>query len=304
MPIASKVMLGIDMVDESTGVGLPPKAPLVRDFVIRAVKVDAQAASDMFHTSSSYFDDRTEYPPTRLPYPALWIEWAVFKLGIPSHHFAVIEAWQPEYWRGRVGPGPFDRDDAHEVISVTGGGIMRDGKIYVAACTGVAVTNRNGDIIPNDKGTPLQVVAPSEHAEHFNEIGAALTKPALLALGLMNTKNIDLVPNTTSSISRKQQRRQRIPRFDYHVITLPGSRSSSGSREWTTSVRGATAQHLVRGHFKTYTSGAPLMGKHTGTYWWSHSVRGNPENGVVISDYQLKSPATGDQVETVTKLRK
>ncbi len=29
------------------------------------------------------------------------------------------------------------------------------------------------------------------------------------------------------------------------------------------------------------------MGRHVGTYWWGWQVRGNPNNGVTITDYRV-----------------
>lgn len=36
------------------------------------------------------------------------------------------------------------------------------------------------------------------------------------------------------------------------------------------------------------TSERPLFGKYTGTYWWPWQVRGNADNGAVISKYVVK----------------
>ena len=45
--------------------------------------------------------------------------------------------------------------------------------------------------------------------------------------------------------------------------------------------------HTVRGHFAHYTADAPLFGKYVGTWWRPWHVRGNPDHGVVVSDYKL-----------------
>jgi hypothetical protein len=50
----------------------------------------------------------------------------------------------------------------------------------------------------------------------------------------------------------------------------------------------AERQYLARGHFKTYTPDAPLLGRHVGTYWWEPQVRGRKELGSVVKDYALQ----------------
>lgn len=52
------------------------------------------------------------------------------------------------------------------------------------------------------------------------------------------------------------------------------------------------SQHIVRGHFKTFTAEKPLLGRHTGTYWWPSVVRGNPARGLVEKDYAIERPLT------------
>lgn len=46
------------------------------------------------------------------------------------------------------------------------------------------------------------------------------------------------------------------------------------------------ALHICRGHFKNYDD-KPLFGKHTGMYWWQHSVRGSKDVGIINKTYQV-----------------
>jgi len=50
------------------------------------------------------------------------------------------------------------------------------------------------------------------------------------------------------------------------------------------------AQHICRGHFKTYTEENPLFGEHTGTYWWGQHLRGTKDAGEVEKDYRVNEP--------------
>ena len=51
------------------------------------------------------------------------------------------------------------------------------------------------------------------------------------------------------------------------------------------------ALHLCRGHFKTFTADAPLLGRATGTYFWAPHIRGTQNEGVVIKDYRVQAPS-------------
>jgi hypothetical protein len=110
-----------------------------------------------------------------------------------------------------------------------------------------------------------------------------MAMPAMRAIGLMNCRNVKLSEHQQLPRTTKKQRRQRRPGLSYSTIVLPGGSPASGSGQ----VDGSAALHHVRGHFKTFTAERPLMGKNVGTYWWGWQVRGNQDNGVVVSDYKL-----------------
>lgn len=113
----------------------------------------------------------------------------------------------------------------------------------------------------------------------------SVIQSAMWAIGLMNCRNVTTREVNRHPVKRKKQRRQRDPGLDYHTIVLPGQRGQQGASHGESS--GVTRLHQVRGHFKTFTPDAPLLGQHVGTYWWGWQVRGSKENGEVISDYKL-----------------
>jgi hypothetical protein len=109
--------------------------------------------------------------------------------------------------------------------------------------------------------------------------------PAMWGIGLMNCRNvktreIQRVPTRT----KKQRRARNNGLLSYHTIVLPGVDSSGGDGNGSS---GTTRLHTVRGHFATYTPEAPLFGKLVGTYWKPWHLAGNPDRGVVESDYKL-----------------
>lgn len=112
---------------------------------------------------------------------------------------------------------------------------------------------------------------------------------AFTALGLINCRNVDTqeAPRIRLRRNGTQKRRgQPAPTIRYNTIILPGGGSQWQGTKGSGTHR-ATALHRVRGHFKTFTADRPLMGQHVGTYWWGWQVRGNADNGVVVSDYRL-----------------
>lgn len=127
-----------------------------------------------------------------------------------------------------------------------------------------------------------------EKALHYVAAGdAADIEIAISALMLLNCKNVateQVAPPI--KLNKNRQRRGKLPIFDYHILkVIAGKGTSGGSCQGDgTSPR----VHLCRGHFKRYTDDKPLLGKHTGLYWWQPHVRGSKEAGVVHKDYSVE----------------
>lgn len=111
--------------------------------------------------------------------------------------------------------------------------------------------------------------------------------PALMAHSLLACKNVDTDSHTPpAKLSRKHERKRGVPLVTYKTLRIQpmGARSD---HEGEVSFDGGKALHIVRGHFKTFTPERPLFGRVVGTYWWSSAVRGKPERGVVVKDYEI-----------------
>lgn len=50
------------------------------------------------------------------------------------------------------------------------------------------------------------------------------------------------------------------------------------------------ALHICRGHFKDFSYGSGLFGKHKGLYWWNMQARGAREQGQITKNYQINRP--------------
>ena len=121
---------------------------------------------------------------------------------------------------------------------------------------------------------------------------AQMLFPVLLAISFMHCKNVkmrDCIPPKKLSLSHQKKHGRELIR--YHVLDIKPLRKlldryRSGSRA---DLRHAL--HICRGHFKTFTEDAPLLGRHSGTFWWTPQVRGARDVGVVVKDYRVKTPA-------------
>jgi hypothetical protein len=122
-----------------------------------------------------------------------------------------------------------------------------------------------------------------------NSLGPSFLGPALFAISLMHCKNVDVRPvDPPERVSRSHERKHGRPLTRYHVLDIQPMRRIF-DREGEAHTRGLRhALHICRGHFKTYGPEAPLLGKHTGTYWWPAQVRGTADEGVVEKDYRIR----------------
>lgn len=103
------------------------------------------------------------------------------------------------------------------------------------------------------------------------------------ALALMNCRNVTLRERGSSKTKVLG------PVGDaFHEVVIDGNvRGSAGNGG--EAAEGTGRRHLARGHFKTFTEDAPLLGKHVGTYWWGWQLRGQEVSGVIEKTYTLRA---------------
>lgn len=263
------------------------------------IPFNGQVAANIFWCGDQDWYSYNEVGPLRLPFPAMWVEWTIplsSKIGKrqlgEDHHLlglrcgvVVTTDYQivtpEEADAHNDGPGfdftLFTENDRKEPMlwPAIGRVEVNDDGSY----------RRHAYLIPERFG-----YGPEEVVRLKESVGM-LTTPLLIALGLINCRNVRtaeggelVIPRRKSGHRHRYDPGPSSDRVRYHTIVLPGGAQSSGSNG---DGSGPLAMHRVRGHFKTYTAEAPLLGKHVGTYWWGWAVRGNPEHGTVISDYSL-----------------
>lgn len=107
------------------------------------------------------------------------------------------------------------------------------------------------------------------------------------AVALLNAKNLTR-RRVEPRHERAARRRGDPPPYRYHVLTLDPRRARhTGVHGEADEPESHVALHLKRGHWKTYTPEAPLLGKHVGRWWWAPHLAGQAD-GIVDKDYKIK----------------
>ncbi|MBO0885141.1 MAG: hypothetical protein J2P17_33385 [Mycobacterium sp.] len=219
----------------------------------------------------SWADALAMLGPLRLPYDRCWVEYHD-----PVRDFrcaAVIEQLSPKLVWARLCYQ--HRNDAPYIPGYWVG-LTLDESGYQAVQLG-------GGLLMADGRTPDAVSAQPADYDHQLDLVTVNTYPALMAIGLMNCKNVPLDNGSTRPVKGKGHKRRAIPAYRHVIVRVP--RPTAKASESTGESEGFVPWHLVRGHFKTYTADAPLFGKHTGTYWWSWHAQGRPDAGEITKEY-------------------
>lgn len=103
------------------------------------------------------------------------------------------------------------------------------------------------------------------------------------ALALMNCRNVSLRERGAGKLKGTAQTGDA-----FHEVVIDGNTRGSADNGGE-SAEGTGRRHLARGHFKTFTEDAPLLGKHVGTYWWGWQVRGQEGSGTIEKTYTLRA---------------
>lgn len=109
----------------------------------------------------------------------------------------------------------------------------------------------------------------------------------LFAHALLACKNVNVQTVTPpSKLAKRAEKRHGQTMVTYKTIAVTPAGGGSGGHGHN-DVSGNKSLHIVRGHFKTFTEDRKLFGRHTGTYWWSPTLKGDASAGVTVSDYTV-----------------
>ncbi len=162
--------------------------------------------------------------------------------------------------------------------------------------------NKEGKIIPTTDGdtrppfavrsvNTIRGLPIAESADFQVGLLSLLLPILLMALSFMHCRNVIVRKESPPApLSRKYQKKTGRPLLQYHVIQIDHMKKVL-EREGHASTEGLKkALHICRGHFATYGEEGKglLFGRHAGRFWIPMHVRGKPEQGVVLKDYDVK----------------
>lgn len=216
--------------------------------------------------------------PLRLPFDSMWIEWSFPDWsGTDGTHFAA--------WVTADEPDENAPAGTEQVLTFVTLCANKSKAWYIPVWTFIPV---------DEHGKALGI---SNNVDPYSQSAAQTRTWALapcVAIGFMNCRNIrvdEVEPDPLPRSPKARRRSAKKPeRLTHHLIRLPGATPPRGLQQAQTAAGSAVPLHVVRGHFKTFTAEAPLMGKHVGTYWWHPTVRGLREHGQVQTTYEVGPP--------------
>lgn len=128
-----------------------------------------------------------------------------------------------------------------------------------------------------------------EHMITNSNGGAGYFQPALMALILLNAKNVTLADQSQPRAMRHRAT-SNAASVVYKTLQIDAFRAQARRDTPAGGSEAVTALHLCRGSFATYTDDRKLFGKHAGTFWRPSHVKGTAAAGIVAKDYKLKEP--------------
>ncbi len=113
-----------------------------------------------------------------------------------------------------------------------------------------------------------------------------------LALALLNCRNIEITrQDAPPKLNKSRVKKGKRPLVSFSTIKVSQKHTPKAVSAPTLSAEGATSRlHSVRGHMKRYR-GRGIFGKYAGVWYWGPQLRGSVEEGVVISEHEVKSPS-------------
>ena len=193
----------------------------------------------------------------------------------PDHPRWVLEA--KTYLERRKGK-PFGPVATHVV------GLAEDGTWF---------RQQDGELFSGGGLIRMSADPPEEVNKDWGDNIARLIFPALMTISFMHCKNVTLDTITPpEKLSRRHLKVNGRPLVSYSELRIDPIRKVLEAQRLGVGGSLRKALHLCRGHFKTFSADAPLLGRAAGTYWWGPQIRGAQSAGVTVKDYRVQAPST------------
>lgn len=175
----------------------------------------------------------------------------------------------------------------------TSSSMMRS-PITIDGCTHFVMragfVSQHGRLMPNFiVGSPILPFLPkSKHKEFIDAAGSSLL-PFAFAIQLLHCKNVETNAASIAQKVKEKREKRGVPSVEYKILSVaPLRKAIQVEREAVSGTSVRKALHFARGHFKDFSQGKGLFGKHKGLYWWHDQVRGDVAQGVIDKDYRVK----------------
>jgi hypothetical protein len=124
--------------------------------------------------------------------------------------------------------------------------------------------------------------------ESMQVAGASLV--AWTTVAMMNCANIDTVEHKAPDAFQKARKKSgKKPLVSYHTVRVDLSKTPRHIAAESLPGDGSPPRlHKKRGHIKDYRGGKGLFGRYKGVWYWGPTLAGSEEEGIIVSDYEVK----------------
>jgi hypothetical protein len=149
---------------------------------------------------------------------------------------------------------------------------------------GVTSVAEDGSVLANW----FQIGSGIDRQDSMHVLAASLV--GWTALAMLNCQNIVADAHQAPEAFQKARKKSgKRPLVSFHTIRVDLDKTPRQvAAESLPGDGGPPRLHKKRGHMKDYRSGKGLFGRYKGVWYWGPSLAGSEDEGVVVSDYEVK----------------
>jgi hypothetical protein len=114
-----------------------------------------------------------------------------------------------------------------------------------------------------------------------------LLNPLWMAVSFLHCKNVVTTKTDPCHLHGKKKASIQCARVHYKTLDIHPMREVLKREGASESTGLKYALHICRGHFRDYSQGRGLFGRHKGLYWFEPHFRGSSTYGEVVKDYMI-----------------
>jgi hypothetical protein len=170
---------------------------------------------------------------------------------------------------------------------------FQDGMPGIVPAQMVFAIGPRGEMLA-DPTAYIGFVSNPRDAEEAGSMFHSLLKPVLVSLSFLHCKNVVQIEHQPDGVINRERKKVGLKPFvRYHTINIEPMKKVLRTEGRIETEGLKRALHICRGHFSHYSEEKPLFGKYAGTFWVPAHVRGSLDEGLVVSDYNVKGPEGG-----------